>query len=102
HLCASYQSVICHEMAHVETDECGGPEFFTNGTKLLLAEGPQGKVTPEGVQQIVDRRTDVHYPKPRVLSITQATEAGTIYSAAELSALSEVARKNHLHVHMDG
>lgn len=102
HLCASYHSVICHEMAHVETDECGGPEFFTNGTKLLLAAGPQGKVTPDAVQEIVGKRTDVHYPKPRVLSVTQATEAGTIYTVGELSALSEVARRNRLHVHMDG
>lgn len=102
HLCASYQSVICHEMAHVETDECGGPEFFTNGTKLLLATGANGKLTPEGVQHVVDRRNDIHYPRPRVVSITQATEAGTVYNVNDLSSLSETARKNKLHVHMDG
>lgn len=102
HLCASYHSVICHEMAHVETDECGGPEFFTNGTKLLLASGTDGKLSPESVQRIVDRRDDIHYPRPRVLSLTQSTEAGTLYSIDELDALSEVARRNHLRVHMDG
>lgn len=102
HMCTSFQSVICHEISHVETDECGGPEFFTHGTKLLLASGKNGKVTPEAVQQIVDRRTDIHYPRPRVLSLTQATEAGTLYTVKELDALSEVARKNRLRVHMDG
>jgi threonine aldolase len=89
-------------MAHVETDECGGPEFFTNGTKLLLVAGPNGKVLPREVQQIVDRRKDIHYPRPRVLSLTQATEAGTVYTIGELDALRETARKNRLHVHMDG
>lgn len=102
HLCASYQSVICHEMAHVETDECGGPEFFTHGTKLLLASGPEGKVTPDAVQRIVERRSDIHYPRPRVLSLTEATEAGTVYTVAELAALGEVARAHRLHVQMDG
>lgn len=102
HLCDSYHSTICHEAAHVETDECGGPEFFTKGTKLLLAAGPQGKLAPDAVQEIVDRRTDIHYPKPRVLSLTQSTELGTIYSIDELGALGETARRNRLRVHMDG
>ncbi len=102
HLCASYHSVICHEMAHVETDACGGPGFFTNGTKLLLGTGAQGKLTSEAVQQIVDKRNDIHYPKPRVLSITQATEAGTVYTVDEIAQLCETAKKNRLRVHMDG
>ena len=51
-LCQSYQSVICHELAHIETDECGGPEFFSNGSKLLIAKGENGKLTPDAIEAI--------------------------------------------------
>ncbi|MCC7147253.1 MAG: low specificity L-threonine aldolase [Phycisphaeraceae bacterium] len=101
-LCQSYHSVICHELAHVEADECGGPEFFSNGTKILLGAGPAAKLTPDAVDHLVRRRSDIHYPKPRVLSLTQATELGTIYTAAELAALGQCARQHQLRVHMDG
>jgi hypothetical protein len=73
-MCQSYHAILCHELAHVETDECGAPEFFSNGTKLLLLDGNAGKLTPDGITHAVERRQDVHYPKPRVVSITQATE----------------------------
>jgi len=102
HLCSSYHSVICHRLSHVETDECGGPEFFSNGTKLLLADGEQGKLTPAAVREIVKRRSDVHYPRPRVLSLTQSTECGTVYTVDDLDALRETARRHTLRVHMDG
>lgn len=102
HLCQSYHSVICHNLAHIETDECGGPEFFSNGTKLLLVDGPEGKIDPAGVQSTVERRTDIHYPKPRVVSLTQATEMGTVYSIDELAALQQAAGRHHLRLHMDG
>lgn len=75
HLCRSYHSVLCHRYAHVETDECGGPEFFTHGTKVLLVEGGNGKIDPKGVQRMVNRRTDIHYPAPRVVSLTQSTRS---------------------------
>jgi threonine aldolase len=101
-LCQSYHSVICAETAHIETDECGAPEFFSNGTKVLLAGGPDGKVAPAAVEDTVLRRSDIHYPKPKVLSVTQATELGTIYSPAELAELGHTARKHRLRVHMDG
>jgi threonine aldolase len=101
-LCQSYHSVLCHQLAHIETDECGAPEFFSNGTKLLQIEGKQGKIDPAAVERGVTRRSDIHFPKPRVLSLTQATEVGTVYSAGEVRALSEVARRHHLRVHMDG
>jgi threonine aldolase len=101
-LCQSYHSIICHEYAHVETDECGGPEFFSNGTKVLVVEGALGKVTPRAVENAVTRRSDVHYPKPRVVSLTQATELGTTYKPDELDALSEIARRHDLKLHMDG
>jgi threonine aldolase len=101
-LCHSYHSIICHETAHVETDECGASEFFSNGTKVLLVPGENGKVDLDAVQHTVERRQDIHYPKPRVLSITQATELGTVYSVAEMKKIAEVAARLSLKVHMDG
>lgn len=101
-LCHSYNSIICHEMAHVETDECGASEFFSNGTKVLLVPGANGKVDLDAVEHTVKRRSDIHYPKPRVLSVTQATELGTVYSVDELQAVGELARRLSLRVHMDG
>ncbi len=101
-MCQSYHSIICHSLSHVETDECGGPEFFSNGTKVLLVEGKAGKISLDAVRHTVERRTDIHYPKPRVLSVTQATEMGTVYSVEELDAIQETARQLKLRLHMDG
>ncbi|NEU72746.1 low specificity L-threonine aldolase [Hassallia byssoidea VB512170] len=101
-LCQSYHSVICHENAHIETDECGAPEFASNGSKLLLAKGENGKLTPEAIEAIVNKRADIHYPKPKVISLTQATELGTLYSIDELVAIKSVAQKYNLKIHMDG
>ncbi|HTB84946.1 MAG TPA: low specificity L-threonine aldolase [Candidatus Sulfotelmatobacter sp.] len=101
-LCQSYHSVLCHEVAHIETAECGAPEFFSNGSKILLLQGAHGKIDPADIERAVKKRTDIHYPKPRVLSVTQATETGTVYSIAELHTLSETARQFGLHLHMDG
>lgn len=101
-LCRSYHSIICHQMAHIETDECGAVEFFSNGTKLLLVAGQNGKVDPDAVTHCVKRRSDIHYPKPKVLSITQATELGTVYSADEMAAIGALARSHNLKLHVDG
>jgi threonine aldolase len=101
-LCRSYHSVICHELAHVETDECGAPEFFSNGTKILHIPGPGGKLDLEAVEQAIIRRTDIHYPKPRVMSLTQSTELGTVYTPEEIGAAGELARRYGLRVQMDG
>ena len=101
-LCQSYHSVICHETAHIETDECGAPEFFSNGTKLLLAGGTLGKVDPTSIENLARKRDDIHFPKPRVLSLTQATELGTLYSPVEIAALGNWAKSIGLSVHMDG
>jgi threonine aldolase len=100
--CQSYHAVVCHELAHVETDECGAPEFFSNGTKVLTAPGAGAKLTPAAVAHVVERRRDIHYPKPRVLSVTQATELSTVYAPAEIAALAEVAGTHGLVLHMDG
>ncbi len=101
-LCQSYHSLLCHELAHVEVSECGAPEFFANGTKVLLLPGANGKIDPAGIGRAVRRRDDIHYPKPRAVSLTQATEAGTVYSVAELEAAHEMARRHGLRIHMDG
>jgi len=101
-LCQSYHSILCHELAHVEVAECGAPEFFANGTKVLLLAGRDGKVDPKSIEQVVHKRTDIHYPKPRALSLTQATEVGTIYSVDELKAIAEAARHANLRLQMDG
>ena len=101
-LCQSYHSVIAHELAHVETDECGGPEFFSNGTKLLLVPGQNGCLDPDQVTRLVKRRSDVHFPKAKVLSITQSTEVGTVYTPNLLDRLQETVRRLDLNLHMDG
>jgi len=101
-LCRSYHSILCHEFAHVETDECGAPEFYSNGTKVLTVSGANGKVTPDAIDRMVKRRSDIHYPKPRVVSLTQATEAGTVYTPGEIKAIRDVSRRLGLRLHMDG
>lgn len=101
-LCQSYHSIICQEFAHIETDECGAPEFFSNGTKLLLAGGHNGKIDLAAVEQLITKRNDIHYPKPRVLSLTQATELGTVYTPDELQAAGDLARHYGLRLQMDG
>ncbi len=100
-LCQSYHSVIVHETAHVETDECGAPEFFSNGTKILLAQD-EGKIRPETVEKLVTKRQDIHFPKPRVLSLSQPSELGLLYRPEEIRSLTDIARKHGLKVHMDG
>ncbi len=101
-MCQSYHSIIAHESAHIETDECGAPEFYSNGTKLLLAGGDDGKLTPDTVEPLITRRRDIHFPKPRVVSITQPTEFGTLYRPDEIRALSKLAKTHGMHLHMDG
>lgn len=101
-MCQSYHSILCHETAHVETDECGAPEFFSNGTKILLLSGDDGKIDPESIERQVKRRTDIHYPKPKVVSLTQATELGTVYRPEEIREISERVQTLGLRLHMDG
>lgn len=101
-LCKTYHGVICHESAHVEVDECGAPEFFSGGSKILTAAGAHGKIDPAEVERLCTRRHDIHYPRPHALSLTQATELGTVYAPAELDALRQAAGRHGLNVHMDG
>ncbi len=102
HMCQSYHSVLASDVAHIEVDECGAPQFFSNGVKLLLMPGENGKVTPAGIEKLVKKRTDIHYAKPRVVSITQSTEVGSVYSVDEIEAIGSACKKHGLRLHMDG
>jgi threonine aldolase len=101
-LCQSYHGVICCDQSHVETDECGAPEFFSNGSKILVAPSASGKLTPASIHELATKRQDIHYPKPRAVTITQSTETGLVYSLAELGAISNTCKEHGLSLHMDG
>ena len=101
-LCQSYHGVICSDSAHIETDECGAPEFFSNGSKLLVAQSVDSKLTPSTIHEIATKRQDIHYPKPRAVTITQSTETGRVYTVKELQAISETCKMLDLRLHMDG
>jgi threonine aldolase len=102
-LCPPYRGIICHKDAHIEVDEAGAPGFFTGGAKLMLLEGAGAKISPDAVTAACERiRADVHQVQPAVVSITNATEYGLVYRAAEVGALGELARRRGLSLHMDG
>jgi threonine aldolase len=103
-LAKPWDAVFCHEEAHVHDDECGAPELFTAGAKLVGIAGEGGKITPEGLRETLERfpRGLVKSAQPGALSLSQATEAGTIYSASEVSELSSIAHRSGIGVHMDG
>lgn len=102
-LCPPHGSIICHRDAHIQNDECGAPEFFTHGAKLLLGEGPGAKLLPATVEALLATiRNDVHQVHPHALSITNATEYGLIYTPDEVAALGQVAKARGLGFHMDG
>ena len=96
-----YEAVVCAETAHLNVDECGAPEHIA-GVKLLTVATPDGKLTPELVAPRLVRFGDEHAVQPRVLSISQSTELGTVYRPAELEALADYAHEQGLLVHMDG
>ena len=98
-----YGAIVCHREAHIHADECGAPEFFTGGAKLLLVAGEHGKLTPAGLDAgLASHRGDVHQVQPRVLSLTQATESGTVYTPAEMAALGDYAKAKGWRLHVDG
>jgi len=101
-LCQRHHAVLCHELSHVETDECGAPEFFTGGSKVLPIAGAQAKLHAADLEPVMQRGHGVHFPKIRALSLTQSTELGTVYTPDELRALTAFARPRGLGVHVDG
>ena len=101
-LCKSFQSVICHQRSHVQTDECGAPEFFTGGSKLLLIDGANGKIDIGHAEALLARHNELHSHKPGAISISQATEFGTVYSREQIAAIADLAQRHQLCLHMDG
>ncbi|MBX9804942.1 MAG: low specificity L-threonine aldolase [Alphaproteobacteria bacterium] len=99
-----HEVIYCHEESHINTDECGAPEFFTGGSKLIPCSGPHGKLDldllNEKILQGISMRP--HAQKPGCISITQATECGTVYTLQELHQLHTIAKEHHLPIHMDG
>jgi len=102
HLARSYHGVICHEVAHVQSDECGAPEFFSGGTKLVTLPGPSAKLSADSLKQLIANRDDLHFPRPRALTISQSTEWGTAYKPHEIASLATIAHEHGVLVHMDG
>lgn len=95
--------VICHKEAHIAVDECGAPEFYSGGAKLVLVDGASAKVSAKALKDAVARNTrDIHAIVPAVVSISQTTERGAVYSPAEIAALGEVARVSRIAFHVDG
>jgi threonine aldolase len=97
----SHEAVICAEKAHIQVDECGAPEKIV-GCKLLLVPAIHGKITAEGIQSQLQRIGDQHYVQARVISISQSTEYGTVYTLDELRELAAFAKAHNLYLHMDG
>jgi threonine aldolase len=102
-LCPPYRGILCHKNAHIEVDEAGAPGFFTGGAKLILIDGPGAKITPGAATEACDAiRNDVHQVQPAAISVTNATEYGMVYRAAEVAALGQLAKHRGLAFHMDG
>lgn len=98
-----YESILAHRQSHINNDECGLPEFFTGG-KIVALDGAHGKLTPDGIGALIQRTLEhaPHTSRPRAISLTNATELGTVYTPAEVRALSNVATAYGLYMHMDG
>jgi threonine aldolase len=103
-LCPPYGGVFCHETAHIEKDECGAPEFFSAGAKLMTVPGAEGKITAPALQAAhkAAAARGVHNVRPSAVSLSQATEWGTVYTPDEVSAITAAGRARGLRTHMDG
>ena len=101
-LCQPFHSIICHEYAHIDNDECGACEFYTGGSKLIPTGGVNGKIDLREVEVALTRQHELHSHKPRVISVTQATEVGTVYAAGEVRKISAFAKERGMLLHMDG
>lgn len=96
-------SILCHQDSHINNDECGAPEALTGGAKLVVVRGKNDKIDPEALKVAVQhKRGDVHSVQPAVLSISQATESGSVYTVDEIRELSQIAKAAGMRVHMDG
>lgn len=101
--CPPHGAVVCHHEAHIQVDECGAPEMYTGGAKLMGVRGSAGKLAPEAIAATLNTMgRGEHEQRPSVLSLSQATELGTVYAVDEVTALAATARERHMRVHMDG
>ena len=103
-LVPNYGAILCHDEAHIHLDECGAPELFSGGAKVVPLAGASGKIAIDALRAMLDQTLtgDPHRVQPAALSITQATEAGTCYRPTEVAALAEIAHGRKMKVHMDG
>ncbi len=102
-MCPPHGGIVCHRDAHIQNDEGGAPEFYTHGAKLMLLDGDGAKLAPGTIAAFLSTiRDDVHQVQPHAISITQATEAGRVYTPDEVAAIGAVARARGLGLHMDG
>ena len=101
-ICRSTDAIVCSENAHINVDECGAPEFFSGGAKVITAKTPNAKLVPEQVAALGAPAHDEHGSRPRALALTQATEFGTVYTPKELRALCDVAHSRNMKVQLDG
>ncbi len=97
-----FGAIYCHAAAHVNVDECGAPELYSGGAKLVGIDGPHGKLTPELLAAAITGAGDQHSVQPAAVSLSQATEAGTVYRPAEIAEIAELARARGLGLQMDG
>jgi len=97
-------AILCHVRAHIAVDECGAPEFFTHGAKLMPLEGPGGKLTAQAIEAALRlvRKGDVHQSQPAAISITQSTELGCVYSPDEIRQIAALTHSRGMKLHMDG
>jgi len=98
----SFGNVYCHKLSHINTDECGAPEFYTGGGKLVTLNGVKGKITAQELDQAISGKGIVHHTQPSSVSITQVCETGEVYQLDEIKKISEVTHKHNLSIHMDG
>jgi threonine aldolase len=101
-LCQPFHGVICHERAHIQTDEGGATEFYTRGAKLFLTGTSNGKIDLGDAEKLVEQQVELHGQMMRAISIAQATELGTVYSPDEIQAIGGFARAHRMLLHMDG
>jgi threonine aldolase len=97
-----FGKIYCHELSHINTDECGAPELFTGGAKLIPMRSSNGRIKPNELAETIRGSGNVHVTQPSVVSITQSCETGTVYQLDEIKAISKIARKHKMSVHMDG
>ena len=97
-----FGNIYCHKLSHINVDECGAPEFYTGGAKLIPLTGRDGKITTDELESNIGGFGIVHHTQPSIVSITQATETGEVYTLDQIKSISEVAHKRKLKMHMDG